>query len=205
MNPVWRLFRNTPMIELYLPNRVITYLKKCQNVFFEALLLVGCTAILCIASLYFLDMMWHLYLETPVGHHFVMTFREHANAIEALLSVNHLYFPCELTLAVLVICLGIAAVSRFLHISSHLYLSLGICGKLLFWWLPLSALVTYYMKIQYGFANIEITFLVCSIPTLCLFHSAFRYAQELLPEFGDLIPRVISLSRWAWQKVSGER
>ncbi len=188
-------------IDLYIPKGLLLYLRKCQDICLEAALLVLITGILCVASFYVFDMMWHLYLETQMGQRFVVMFHEETKTVAALLSLDHLFFSCWLTLATFVICLSIAAISQFLHISRYLYCSQGICGKLLFWALPLSAAVAYFIKMQYRFENFEIIFFVTLLPTICLFTGTFRYTRELLPELGDVIRHSFPFSKRAWKKL----
>lgn len=177
------------MVQLLRQNPLITYLKKLQALFIEVTLLVLCTAISGIIAFYMFDMLWHLYLETQVGQHFIVTRLNETAAIRELLSVNYVYFVAELTLTSFMICLIIAVVSRFSHISRHFYLSMGMPAKLLFWGVPLSGVVGYYMQQEYDFDCMEIIVFVSAFPTLIMFMGCFKVCNQLIPEAGPLISK----------------
>ncbi|NOY69019.1 MAG: hypothetical protein GXP53_05940 [Deltaproteobacteria bacterium] len=189
------------MIPVLFKHHLIMYLRKSQTLFIEALVLVLCTAIFCITAFYVFDMLWQIYLETQVGQRFIITCPKETAAIRDLLDINFCYFAVELTITSFLICLSIAAFCRFLHISSHFYLSMGIPAKLLFWWLPLSGVVGFYIQREYGFVSMDIVLFVASIPTLFMFMGCFKYANKLIPEAGPLLAAGANLAKKTIKEV----
>jgi len=172
-------------------NSVIRYIYKVLNTAIEAFFLIFATWFICFILMYLADIMWRLYLETPMGNKFLTLFHPKAQTIAEIFEMDHLYFTIELTVASFAICLVLGAVCHFLHISHYLYHSRGFLGKLLFWGIPLTAVVAYYIKNAYGFSDWEVSCAITVVPTYLLFISCFTYSQSLLPEAGEVIDAVV--------------
>ena len=183
-------------------NPVVAYIKKLIGTAFEAVFLMAAVWMLCFILLYVSFLMWQLYLQTPVGKHFLVLFPEKASIFFEITEISHLPFSVDLTLWSFGICLGIAAVGHFFHINRHFYLSQGLCGKLIFWGLPLTGLVAYYVSFEYGFSDWKTIMLVTAVPTFLMFGSCFKFAGKLIPECGGVICCGIGLSKKMISKVS---
>ncbi|MDO9262606.1 MAG: hypothetical protein Q7U02_01475 [Desulfosalsimonadaceae bacterium] len=183
-------------------NPVAAYIRKLIGTAFEAVFLMAAVWMLCFILLYVSFLMWQLYLQTPVGQHFLVLFPEKANIFVEITELSHLPFAVDLTLWSFGISLGIAAVGHFFHINRHLYLSQGLCGKVCFWGLPLTGLVACYISFDYGFSDWKTMMLVTAVPTLLMFGSCFKFAEKLVPECGDVICCGIGLSKKIISKVS---
>jgi hypothetical protein len=63
-------------------------------------------------------------------------------------------------------------------------------AKLLFWGVPLTAVVSIYVKDQIEFAHWSYAMPITVVPTLCVFTYCFKFAEALLPEFGDIVVKI---------------
>ncbi|MFZ2634470.1 MAG: hypothetical protein WA081_21815 [Desulfosalsimonadaceae bacterium] len=183
-------------------NPVIAYIKKLITTAFEAIFLMAAVWTLCLILLYISFLMWQLYLQTPMGQHFLVFFPEKAITIVEVSELSYLPFAVDLTLWSFGICLGIATGGHFFHINRHFYLSQGFCGKLCFWGLPLTGLAACYVSFEYGFSDWKRMMLITAVPTLLMFGSCFKFVQKLVPECGDVICCGIGLSKKIISKVS---
>ena len=107
--------------------------------------------------------------------------------IEQTLNNDLIPLSGKITFAAFLVSLAIAALGQITHFNRHFYLSMGLIGKLLYWGLPLSAIIAFYIHKQYlNYLNWEMTFALAAIPTYCLFMNTFKYATKLVPEMEDL-------------------
>ena len=168
-------------------NPVFNYVNKFISTLIEAALLITATGVLCFIIYYTFDMFWYLYMSTPMGKKFISLYPEQATTIFELSDLNLVYFSSKVTLSAFIICFTIGAFGRFSHICHYLYLSQGLFGKLLYWGIPLTGAVAYYIKYEYGFSDWKTTGFIVMIPTYLLFISCFKYSQKLIPEAGDML------------------
>ncbi len=162
---------------------------KISEAISQAILMAILTAILYTGFLYLSKMMWYVYISTPVGKYFVANFTDRSQAIFYLFDMNLLYFSIFVTGAAFTICLIVSAICRVLHISRLLYHSRGMWGKMVYWGIPLAALVAHYLQSAYDLNRLEIAYLVAFIPTLFVFPACFKLSDMLLPEIGTLLQR----------------
>ena|GEM_PF-2692879 len=177
------------------------YLSRTANILIELILLLLISCIICAAVLYVGDMFWHLYLETPMGRQFFISFPEQAREIQEILSFKVLMFSLDITITTFLICMAAGSISRFFHISRHFFLSLGFFSKLFFWGIPLAAAVTFYINRLYGMTNPLITG-VAVIPSFCLLISCFKSIDHLVPEFGDVFRLGAMHIRRGWAVIN---
>ncbi|MDA3895250.1 MAG: hypothetical protein PF482_03765 [Desulfobacteraceae bacterium] len=187
-------------------NPVFNYVNKFISTLIEAALLITATGVLCFIIYYTFGMLWYAYLSTPMADNFISLHPERAETIFEFSELNLIYFSIEVTLSAFIICFAISAVCRFLHICHYLYLSQGLFGKLIYWGVPLTGAVSYYIKNEYGFSDWEATGCMVMLPTYLLFISCFKYSEKLVPEAGDilkiLIPWIKRSSRKTYQKIN---
>jgi len=188
-HPVVIFFQNIKLPKRFFShkNPVINYINKFISTLTEAILLVAATGILCFLIYYIFDLFWYLYITTPMGEKFISLHPERAETIFEFSNLDLRYFCAEVNLSAFVICFLIGVVCQFLHISHYLYLSQGLFGKLVYWGIPLTGAVSYYIKNEYDFSNWGTTALIVMLPTYLLFISCFKYSQKLIPEVGTII------------------
>ncbi len=136
-----------------------------------------------------------------MGEKFISLYSERAETIFELSKLNLVYFSIEVTLSAFLICFVIGVICRFFHISHYLYLSQGLFGKLVYWGVPLTGAVSYYIKNKYGFSDWQVTGFIAMIPTYLMFTSCFKYSQKLIPEAGDVLKIAIPWFRYAYQVI----
>lgn len=168
-------------------NPIINYLYKVISTSLEASILILFTGGLSFLIYYTLGMLWYLYLGTPMADDFISLHPERAETIIHLASLDLVYFCTEVTLSAFVICFAMSAICQFTHISHYLYLSQGLFGKLVYWGIPLTGAVSYYIKIEYGFSDLNVICCIAMIPTYLMFISCFKYSQKLIPEAGEVL------------------
>ncbi len=185
-------------------NPAVRYLNLLLNTILEALLLIAATALLSIALLHLAKMMWLLYMQTPMGRQFLISFHEKANTFnEILLGMDLWVFGADLTFSAFMICLFFCSISYFLHLYRYFFYSLGFFKQLLFWGMPLSAAVAFYISWQYGISPWTDLMVLTAIPTCCVLFACFRYARRLLMEAGELLEWVIGLIENAARRLMG--
>ncbi len=182
-------------------NRIKVYFVKLCNNAIQALFLVVLAWILCVVLLYITDMMWNLYLQTPMGSRFVRAFPEESTAIDHLFSYDTIYLGMDLVRFSFLICIGSAFICRSLHISRHFYYSMTLPARFVIWGGGLAAVMTYLISMEYGFHSYVLTFLICLIPTELFLVYSFRYADDTLPEFGDIVSFIIRTVKLLWEKA----
>jgi len=157
------------------------------------MIILGLTILLCTGLLYLCQLLWFMYQTTPVGSYYVVYYVEKTEVINRLLGRNFLIFSFRISLSASVICMLVGIISRFLCIHQYLYRSRGMIGKLLFWVLPLSMLVAYYLQTVFVQDTWSMIFIYASVPTLCLFSCCFDLVELVIPELTDVIKFFIAL------------
>lgn len=188
-------------------NPVINYFYKLFSTIIEAGLLMAATGILCVFIFYTMNMLWHLYIGTPMGEKFAILYPERAQTIMQLAGLDLTYFCIEITLSTFVISFALAATCQFIHVTHYFYLSRGFFGKLIWWGAPLTGMVSYYIKGQYGLSSWETTAGIVMLPTYLMFMNCFKYSQKLIPEAGDIVnflrPRIKQSYQFVYIKIIG--
>ncbi len=184
-------------------NPAMAYIRQIPATFIEAALLLLVVWVGCVVILHTAAMLWHIYLETPMGHQFLVLFPGRSSAISEVMHCDIFCFAGRLTLTAFGICIAIAAGCRFFYLRRLLYDSMGLAGKLLVWGVLLTAGVTYTVYQDTGLGSWQILAVFAAFPTYCLFMNCFRYTNILVPEAGPLI-----LMAWRgycrlWQHVTG--
>ncbi|MDY6792200.1 MAG: hypothetical protein SWH54_13140 [Thermodesulfobacteriota bacterium] len=157
------------------------------------IIILGLTILLCTILLYFCKLLWLMYQMTPVGSYYVVHYVEKTEPINRLLGRNFLIFSFRISVSALVICMLVGIISRFLYIHQYLYKSRGMIGKLLFWALPLSMLVAYYLQTVFIHDPWSMIFIYASVPTFCIFSYCFDFVELIIPELRDVFKFLIAL------------
>lgn len=184
-------------------NPAMAYVRQIPATLIEAGLLLAAVWAGCVALLYAGSMLWHLYLETPMGQQFLQLFPEKSSAVAEIMNGDMIGFATRLTLTAFVICVSVAAASRFFYIGRLLYDSMGMAGKLTAWGVPLTAAVTCAVYQTAGLTGWEVIAVFAAIPTYCLFMNCFRYTAMLVPEAGRLLSLLWQGYCRLWQWATG--
>jgi hypothetical protein len=185
-------------MEYNLPSPPLIRLKKfCCNYFREikeiairAILLLVSTTVLSLIVLYFYSILWHIFRMTYRGKKFIMLHPKVANVISQMVNNDLIEISVHTTFSAFSICLIFGAICRVSYITLYFYYSQSIIAKLLFWGVPLTAVVSMYVKDQIEFAHWSHAMPITIVPTLCVFTYCFKFAEVLLPEFGDIVVKI---------------
>lgn len=166
-------------------------LRSYTNTAIEAALraLVGLLVIggLVTGLMYACKAVWFFYIATPVGKQYIISFEKEAKLISELLNENTTRLGMKSSLYAFLVSLAIGGLSHFLYISRYFYYSMGFFGKLVFWGLPLSTLVAYFLRSEFGLAQWGVAYTIALLPTLGLFSICFESAGDIVPEIGEVI------------------
>ncbi len=196
------------MLKNYLTHHhsVINYLYKLLNAILTAILLLIITAIIYIVLLYLSKMLWGIYISTPMGKQFFFSSGETAQIIIDLLERDVVHFSVELTITAFIICLLISAIGQVFYVARFLYHSRGLFGKILFWGLPMTAVVAVYVQSIYEFDSWITAFAAAFVPTLSVFTGCFKFSNELLPEIGSMVqntfPKLMEQAKKISEKIN---
>ena len=156
----------------------------------QATLLLLCTASGFAGFLYLCRTIWALYIATPTGNVFLGKIVGNKQTILDVLDQNLITFSLEITISAFLVCLVLSAIFQFLFIARYLYFPRGILGKTIFWGFCMTAAVATYIQPRFDFNEWSTAFAVALIPTLCVFPSCFKFADDLVPDIGDLVQAV---------------
>jgi len=154
--------------------------------------LLFCTTVLVNTGLLYVIRIFKLtYFETATGRRFSHLFQDSTRIINDLAQRDLFSFAVDISIIALWVCLGISAAFQLLHIARFFYQPRGLVGKLVYWGLPLTGIVAFYLKRDLHVGSWISACIVALIPTLIIFPNAFRFAFELLPEIGDIVHKFI--------------
>ena len=176
-------------------NPYVRYGCKLWGIMIRAILLLFTTIAVSIGLLYFCEMLWYIYILTPVGKRFVTMSTGTSQVIFKILRIDFVSMSIEVTIAAFTICMLISAICQVLYIARYLYLPRSFFGKIALWGLPLAAAVATRIQHIYGFEDWSTAYAVAFVPTLCVFAGCFKFTSELLPEIGDLIRKAALISK----------
>ena len=176
---------------------IIRLKKICRNYFREvleisirAVLLLISTVVLSLIVLYFYNILWHIFGMTYSGKKFIMLHPVAMNMVSKIMSSDLFEVSIDTTFSSFTICLIISAICQVSHIARYLYLPQSIIVKILFWGMPLTAVVSMYINDQIKFAHWSYTIPLTIVPTLCVFTYCFSFSEALLPELGAVIVNI---------------
>lgn len=154
----------------------------------------GATVILYAGILYIMNILWMLYLETPVGKRFLALDIIDIGTIEALRAENYLLLSFEIILAVLTVCLIFGAVSQVFLLIRYFHEGRGFSYRLIVWGIPCVVLTSVSISRIYETGPVA-SFLLGVVPTIVLFNSCLRYTTGLLPEISTVIGEISAFAR----------
>jgi hypothetical protein len=166
------------------------YFRDVMEISIRAILLLISTAVLSLIVLYFYDILWHIFGMTYSGKKFFMTHPQATQIISNIMNNDLIEISIHTTFSAFTICLIICAICQVSYITRYLYYPQNTITKLLFWGMPLTAVVSMYINDQIELAHWSYTMPITIVPTLCVFTYCFKFTEALLPEFGAVIKKI---------------
>jgi len=166
--------------------KILEYLRKLGSTFVEIILLIICTAVACICLLYMAKYLWFIFTASPVGEEYAGLFVESCRITNDVVSRDFIRLAINLTLTSFVICLIIGIICKFFLISRYLYSARSYLVRIIFFGLPLTYIVAFYMRYTCNFSHIDTAFTLAVLPVLCVFGGCFSLADEFVPDLADI-------------------
>jgi hypothetical protein len=163
------------------------HLQKPVRIITEIAILFAFTVIAFTCLLYCAKYIWVIFTATQVGQTYAKMYEESYRLTNALLNRNFISLSINLTLTSGIICLIVSAVLKFLHINRFLYSERGLIIRIIFAGLPLTLIVAAFTYYRGDFNNLETALTVVFVPTLFIFTGGFKFSEEFVPEFVDVI------------------
>jgi hypothetical protein len=147
----------------------------------EMMILCAATTVVFMAVFSLLKAMWHLYLQTPVGHRFASNASLLSNyTVAQLLSKDLVLFSLEVTATTLIACLMLSAICQLLAIRRLFYEGRGLANRIM--WLLLFMTVSAYILTGRSQLDFPIAIGLCLLPSMCMFATCLTVSDRLLPE-----------------------
>jgi tetratricopeptide (TPR) repeat protein len=166
--------------------KILEYFRKLAGTFVEIILLIICTAVACICLLYMAKYLWFIFTASPVGEEYAGLFVESCRITNDVLDRDFIRLAINLTLTSFVICLIIGVICKFFLITRYLYSARGYLVRIIFFGLPLTYIVAFYMRYTGDFSHIDTAFTIAVLPVLCVFGGCFSLADEFVPDLADI-------------------
>lgn len=148
-----------------------------------------------LAVLYGCTALWGLYLSTQVGQKFIQSQPAITASIEGILSTDPVSLAFRLTLTALVICLIIGSFSQLFSLTKYLYYTRNFLGRILFWGIPCTAAMFYYVMENFANMSRETAVFLSLGPSLLIFQSCFNFTSKLLPELISYLKLSIEMAK----------
>ena len=166
------------------------YFRDVMEISIRAILLLISTTVLSLIVLYFYNILWHIFRLTYSGKKFIIIHPKATQTISNIMNNDLIEVSIHTTFSAFTICLIICAICQVSYITRYLYYPRNTITKLLFWGMPLAAVVSMYTNDHIQLAHWSYTMPLTIVPTLCVFTYCFKFTEELLPEFGDVIMKI---------------
>ena len=157
------------------------------------------TVVLYAGLLYIMNLLWILYIETPIGKRLLTLHIIDISAIEGLRAENFLMLSLELSLIVLMVCLVFGAVSQVSLLIRYFYEGRGFFYRLIVGGIPCVALTSAAISRTYEIGTVA-SILLGLVPTMVLFHGCLRFTPGLLPEISTVIGEIVTLAQKGLRK-----
>ena len=166
--------------------KILEYFRKLARTVAEIILLIICTAVVCICLLYMAKYLWFIFTASPVGEEYAGLFVESCRITNDVVSRDFIRLAINLTLTSFAICLIIGIICKFFLITRYLYSARGYLVRIIFFGLPLTYIVAFYMRYTGDFSHIDTAFTIAVLPVLCVFGGCFSFADEFVPDLVDI-------------------
>jgi hypothetical protein len=147
----------------------------------EMMILGAATMVISMAVLSFIKAMWHLYLQTPVGHKFASNACLLSNyTLAQLLSKDLMFFSIEISVTTIIACLLLSAICQLLAVRRLFYEGRGLANRIMW----LMVFMTFSADILTSRSQLDFSVAVglCMVPTMCLFATCLAVSERLLPK-----------------------
>ena len=147
----------------------------------EIIILFTATAVLVGLLLSFLEALWYIYLQTPVGMKYTINpARSSVDLLTQLFRKDLFLFALEISVVDLVACLLISAVCQALAIRRYFYVGRGLLNR--FIWIMLFSTAAGFVLTHRCRIDLQVALGISIVPSLCLFSSCINISARLLPE-----------------------
>ena len=146
------------------------------------LLMLTVAVVIALAGiLYSIRAGWGLYQATAVGENFLN--RQGApGLVQFADAVNILALAIKTTALSLGVSLSMAVLSRFLGLSSQVYINKGLAVRVFLWGVPIAWLTAWILQEAGMHHSLLILFCLALLPALSLLDRSFRLVNQLVPE-----------------------
>ena len=172
----------------------------------EITILFTATAVLVGLLLSFLEALWYIYLQTPVGIKYTTNpARSSVHLLTQLFRKDLFLFALEIAVVDLAACLIISAVCQALAIRRYFYVGRGLLNR--FIWLMLFSTAAAFGLTHRCRIDLQVALGISIVPSLCLFSSCIHISARLLPEltpFG-IWEIIIRAKRFLTDTAGGDR
>ena len=167
-------------------NSLTVYLTKCGNIILKALIWAALGAALNIGLLYLIKILLGFYLKTPMGPEFEDNNPELINTMAQLTDMGFEEISLYLIPTAFFTCLAVLVALKICYLARYIS-PMGIIGRALICVLPISGVVALAAQKLLPIDSWITAYLLSVFPTFILFNICFEMADELFPEFDDIL------------------
>ena len=173
----------------------------------EIVILFIATAVLAGILLSFVEALWYLYLQTPVGMKYTADpSRSSVHLLTQLIQKDLFLLSVDVATAAMAACLIVSAICQLLALRRYFYEGHGLLNRVI--WLALFGAAAAHVLERNSHIDLQLAFGVVIAPCLCLFSSCHNIARRLLPELTpfalmDLIRRIKNARRHSEDRAMG--
>lgn len=147
----------------------------------EIVILFTATAVLIGILLSFLEALWYIYLQTPVGIKYTTNpARTTTHVLTQLFQKDLFLFSLEIAVVALVACLTTSFVCQVLALHRYFYVGRGLINRII--WLMLFSAATGFELTHRCQVDLQVALGVAIVPNLCLFPACLKISARILPE-----------------------
>ncbi len=151
------------------------------NSLIEIIILFTATAVLIGILLSFMEALWYLYLQTPIGIRYTASLSGTSlHPFNQLIEKDLFMISFEIARAALAACLIISAICQILALRRYFHEGRGLLNRV--FWLSLFSAAAAYILTQTIWIDLQIAFMVMIVPCLCLNSACLKISKRLLPE-----------------------
>lgn len=149
-----------------------------------------------------LEGLWHLYLETEVGKHYLQYYPFRVQMIYRIIHYSPVYFSLSVCLTVLKACLLVAAVARVSFFARGYYEHRPAVFKIAVWSPVCAAAAGWLLQEEFD-VTFQFGLALAVVPTLFLFIPCFELAVKCLPEANliQLFRLGVNMIKNIWSKA----
>jgi hypothetical protein len=162
------------------------YLTKCGNLVLKALIWAALSGALNIGLLYLTKILLGFYLKTPMGPEFADDNPELIATMAQLTDLGFEELSLYLVPTAFLTCLAVLVALKICYLARYIS-PMGIIGRVLICVLPVSGVVALVIQKFLPIDGWVTAYFLSVFPTFLLFNICFEMADELFPEFDDIL------------------